>query len=131
MPDTRRVVAALIWDDHGRFFAARRPLDKARANLWEFPGGKVEKGESDASALRRECLEELSCDIEVLSPYMALTHRYDDLTVNLALYTCRFLTPPRMIEHTGFLWVRPDEIDGLAFCPADKAILDRLKGGRA
>ena len=85
MARTIEVVAALIWRS-GRFLACQRPPHKARALLWEFPGGKIEPGESGPEALVRECREELDADIRVLGAFMDVTHAYPDLTVHLTLY---------------------------------------------
>ena len=88
MARTIEVVAALIRKDD-RFLVCQRPPDKARALLWEFPGGKIEPGESGPEALVRECREELGADIRVLSAFMDVTHAYPDLTVHLTLYESR------------------------------------------
>jgi 8-oxo-dGTP diphosphatase len=122
-----RVVAALFTDEQGRFFAARRPDDKKQGGLWEFVGGKVDEGESDEAALIRECFEEMDCKVAVGDCYCELTHRYPDIVVTLALYRCEFLSPPRMLEHTGFLWLHPLEASDSNFCPADAPILAMLR----
>lgn len=120
------VVAALIWDG-GRFFACQRPNHKARGGLWEFPGGKVEPGETHAQALKRECREELGIPVRVDSLFMSLTHEYPDLTVRLYLYTCALCgKAPEMLEHQAFAWLSKEDIPSYAFCPADAEILRRI-----
>ena len=72
------VVAALIWDKN-KFLICQRPANKARALLWEFVGGKVEKGETKEQALIRECKEELNIILNVMNVFMELVDRYPDL----------------------------------------------------
>lgn len=121
------VVAALIW--HGdRFLICRRPGNKARGLLWEFPGGKVEPGETDAQALIRECREELDVTLSVEALFFEVVHEYPDLTVRLRLYHAALTGEmPRMKEHFGLCFITADEIDSFAFCPADVEILERIK----
>ena len=121
------VVAALIWEN-GKFFACQRPENKARGGLWEFVGGKVEKGESKEAALIRECREELGVLIAVDNVFMDVTHPYPDITVHLTLFNARFTgEEPKMLEHQAFMWVEPEEADETIFCPADKEILDEIR----
>lgn len=121
------VVAALIWDGD-KFMACQRPAHKARGLLWEFVGGKVEKGETKPEALIRECREELDVTVSVGEIFMELTHEYPDMTIRLTLFNARIAEgTPKLIEHNAIRWIRPSEIDGMDFCPADEEILKRLK----
>ena len=121
------VVAALIWRGD-RFLACQRPAHKARGLLWEFVGGKVEAGETLQDALIRECQEELAVSIAVDSVFMEVTHEYPDITVHLTLFNAFIVEgEPQMLEHHALAWITPEEIDGLAFCPADEEILKCLK----
>ena len=121
------VVAALIWDGD-RFLACQRPANKARGLLWEFVGGKVEPGETREQALIRECREELAITVRVDDIYMEVTHEYPDLTVHLALFHAAIADgTPQMLEHNDLRWVTIQEMDELAFCPADEVILDELR----
>lgn len=121
------VVAALIMDDAGRALICRRPEHKARGLLFEFPGGKVDPGESHQEALARECREELGVELEVGELYMKVVHPYPDLTVALSLYRARVLEgEPRLLEHVEFVWARPRDFHRYAFCPADTEIIARL-----
>lgn len=121
------VVAALIWrGDH--FFVCQRPADKARALLWEFPGGKVDPGESHEEALIRECREELAVDLKVGDLYMQVTHDYPDLQVRLFLYHARILAgEPQLLEHADSRWITARQLDDFDFCPADEEIIRKLK----
>lgn len=124
---TIEVVAALIWQD-GRFFACQRPNHKARGGLWEFVGGKTEKGETGEEALVRECREELDAKVIVRDVFMDVIHEYPDIIVHLTLYNAFFDgEEPKLIEHQAFMWVSPDEIDDSIFCPADQVILERIR----
>lgn len=76
-PKYTEVVAALIVKD-GRYLICRRPYGKARGGLWEFVGGKVEKGETKQQALKRECMEELAAQIDVGEEFCSVTHVYPD-----------------------------------------------------
>ena len=121
------VVAALIWRE-GRFLACQRPAHKARGLLWEFVGGKVERGESREEALIRECREELNVEIEVGDVFMSLVHEYPDITVNLILYNASIpCGEPEMLEHNDIKWLSPEEIPQYEFCPADKDILAEIR----
>ena len=121
------VVAALIWRGE-RFLACQRPAHQARGLLWEFVGGKVEPGETKAQALIRECQEELTVTVIPGEIFMEVTHEYPDLTVHLTLFHARLAEgEPQPLEHNDLRWITIEEIDQLAFCPADEVILERLK----
>lgn len=121
------VVAALIWNDD-RFLICQRPAHKARGLLWEFVGGKLEPGESAPEALIRECREELGITVSVGERFMELIHEYPDITVHLTLYNAVITQGvPQLLEHRAMAWIAPDEIPHYTFCPADAAILERLR----
>ena len=122
-----RVVAALIEKD-GKIMICRRPPHKKRGGLWEFVGGKVEKGESDEEALRRECREELNVGIGVGELFTDVTHVYPDLTVELLVYRAFILSgAPELLEHTEIRYVSKEQLDAFDFCPADKTVLEKIK----
>lgn len=124
------VVAALIWNEEGRVLICQRPAHKARALLWEFPGGKVEKGESREDALMRECREELAVTLQVGKLYTEVTHAYPDLTVRLFLFHSRIVDgTPKRLEHADFAWVDPRKLQQYDFCPADFDIIARMTEG--
>ncbi len=123
------VAAALIWDKD-RFMICRRPENKARALLWEFPGGKVEPGETAAQALVRECREELGIAISVGGIFMEVVHEYPDLAVRLTLFNAAIAEGiPQKLEHEDIRWITASEIPDYTFCPADEKILRRLQSG--
>ena len=121
------VVAALVWQGE-RFLACQRPPHKARGLLWEFVGGKVEPGETREQALIRECREELDVTVRVGGIFMELVHEYPDLTVHLTLFHAGIAEgTPRLLEHQALRWLTVEEMDQYPFCPADQAILARLR----
>lgn len=122
------VVAALIRRG-GKILICRRPADKARALLWEFPGGKVEKGETKQQALVRECREELALEVVPGSVFCEVTHVYPDITIHLTLFNCTAKGEPQRLEHSDLKWVLPGEVTNYEFCPADKEIVEKIAGG--
>lgn len=120
------VVAALI-QDGDKLLICQRPKNKARALLWEFVGGKVEKGESREQALIRECKEELNITLAVGDVFMEVTHEYLDITVHLTLFNAAIASGvPEKIEHNDIKWVTKNQLIEYEFCPADQAILEEI-----
>lgn len=124
------VVAALIKNGSGQFLICRRPAHKARALQWEFPGGKIEKGETPEAALMRECREEMDVEIRCGGEYADLVYQYPDLTVHLHLISCRIEQgSPRKIEHCDMRWIDIGQADQYDFCPADRLFIEQMKRG--
>jgi 8-oxo-dGTP diphosphatase len=97
--------------------------------LWEFPGGRVEQGESDADALKREVRHRLDVDIEVGQLISFVSHPYEHYVVDLHLYECRVVAGQlRAANVNAFRWVTSDEFDRLPFTPADEASMNKLLG---
>ena len=120
------VVAALIWKGD-KFMICQRPVNKARALLWEFVGGKVELGETKEEALIRECKEELDIILSVDDAFMDVVHEYPDLTVHLTLFNATIAEgEPQKLEHNDIRWIIPSEIPNYEFCPADEEILAKI-----
>lgn len=120
------VVAALI-KRGDKFLICQRPQNKARGLLWEFVGGKVEKGESKKQALMRECKEELNIILDVGDVFIDVTHEYPDIVVHLTLFNAVIAEgEPQLIEHNDMKWITATEIPDYEFCPADKVILQKL-----
>ncbi|MCL1834685.1 MAG: (deoxy)nucleoside triphosphate pyrophosphohydrolase [Oscillospiraceae bacterium] len=113
------VVAALIWDDD-RFLICQRPEHKARPLLWEFPGGKVEPGESMEKALIRECFEELGIVLAVGSVFNDTVYAYDEITIHLTVLGAVISEgKPQLLEHADLRWIKKSDITFYSFCPAD------------
>jgi 8-oxo-dGTP diphosphatase len=125
-----RVVAAVVRRD-GRILVTRRPARGSRAGQWEFPGGKVEPGESEPAALEREIREELGCGVEVGPLVLRHRHAYPDLEVELAFYECRLEAgaEPRCLGVAALEWAPAGTLSGYDFLEADRAVLDAIERG--
>ena len=122
------VVAALIRDEN-RVLLCRRPEEKAQGGKWEFPGGKIEPGETGEAALKRECREELDVTLAVGHALADVTQDYPGRTVHLTLYEARIASgTPRKLEHSEIRWVLPEEIEAYDLCPADARLMALLRG---
>jgi 8-oxo-dGTP diphosphatase len=120
-------VAALLEAEPGRYLVQQRLPGKSRGLLWEFPGGKVEPGESDVEALVREGREELGVELEVGALRFQTRHAYADLTVDLHLYAARVRSgSPRPLGAHALRSVTPAEMLELPFCEADLPLLRAL-----
>ncbi len=96
--------------------------------LWEFPGGKIEPGESKQVALKREISEELECTIEVGAEIVTTVHEYEDGSVTLTTLYCHIVEgTPRLTEHSSMKWLRPDELETLEWAPADIPAIARIR----
>jgi 8-oxo-dGTP diphosphatase len=120
------VVAALFRDGARRVLLTRRRADQPMPLLWELPGGKVEEGESPASALAREVREELGCDAEVGRIFEVVHHRYDDFDLLMLVYACVLVGEPRAVEVAELAWVAPAELARYDVLPADVALCRRI-----
>jgi len=124
------VVACALVDGDGRVLVAERPPGKAMAGLWEFPGGKVERGETPEAALIRELKEELSIDVTAscLAPLSFASHAYDHFHLLMPLYVCRKwdgAIMPREGQNTQ--WKKPRDLFDLPMPPADKPLIAALR----
>ena len=123
-----RVVAAFI-ERNGKVLLAQRPPNKARAGFWEFPGGKVEPGEGDAAALRRELAEELGVEATVGEALGVSHHRYHaNLEIELHLYRVEITAAcdPKGLEAQATSWLALGEIAEEVLCEADRPLLRDL-----
>jgi 8-oxo-dGTP diphosphatase len=122
------VTAAVIFEKEN-VLITRRPMDKVHAGLWEFPGGKVDPGESPEEALCREIREELDVEIRVKGIFEVAFYRYDWGPVLILAYSCQLLTAD--LCHVGVAdhrWVHPRELADFSILPADRPIIARLNG---
>lgn len=123
-----RVVAAVIAED-GRYLVTQRRPTAVLPLLWEFPGGKVEAGESDLEALRREVKHRVGVDVEPGVAISSVSHAYEHYTVELHLYDCRITRgEPQAVNVHQFRWVESQDFDQLPFTPADEASMSKLLG---
>ena len=124
------VSAVALIDPDGRVLMAQRPEGKAMAGLWEFPGGKVEPGETPEAALIRELEEELGIDTweSCLAPLTFASHRYEGFHLLMPLFACRkWRGQPRAREGQALRWVRPAELRDLPMPAADLPLVPILR----
>jgi 8-oxo-dGTP diphosphatase len=124
------VAAVALVDPDDRVLIARRPEGKAMAGLWEFPGGKVDPGETPEAALIRELREELAIDTEesCLAPFTFASHAYDGFHLLMPLYVCRvWQGTPRRVEHSALKWVAPRDLRDYPMPPADEPLVAMLR----
>ena len=125
---TIRVVAAVLERD-GRYLITQRRASAVLPLLWEFPGGKVESGETDAEALKREVMHRLGAEIDCGKLISFVSHPYEHYVVDLFLYECTLKSAalePRAVN--AFKWVASSDFDQYPFTPADEASMNKLLG---
>lgn len=121
------VVAGAIVKD-GKVFAAQRGNKGKTAFKFEFPGGKIEPGETPEQALARELREELSINVEVHELITAIIDEYEDVILHIDTYRCSLISgEPTLSEHIAMAWSNKEELDNLEFSPADKPTLEKIK----
>ena len=119
---TLTVVAGLLIDSDGRILLAQRPAGKSMAGLWEFPGGKVNDGETPEYALIRELNEELGImtGVDCLQPITFASHSYDDFHLLMPLYACRtWKGTPSGLEGQAIKWVHKNDLQNYPMPAAD------------
>jgi 8-oxo-dGTP diphosphatase len=124
------VSAVALIDRDGRVLLARRPEGKSMAGLWEFPGGKVEPGETPEAALIRELHEELGIDTwaSCLAPLTFASHGYPDFHLLMPLFACRkWEGIPQSREGQALKWVRPEDLRDYPMPPADLPLIPILR----
>ena len=123
---TIRVVAAII-RDKGRIFATQRGYGPYKDG-WEFPGGKIEPGETPEEALKREIREELDTEIEVGEPAGHIEYDYPEFHLSMDCFFCTLLSGSLTLkEHEAARWLFPAELDSVSWLPADRSLIDGLK----
>jgi 8-oxo-dGTP diphosphatase len=122
-----RVVAALLERDDGKVLITQRRPQAFMPLKWEFPGGKVEPGETDQQALARELTEELDIQVEVGEHFMGLNHSYPEFELDFQVYRCRLLSgEPKKVAVHNFRWVTVNDLDNYEFPPADLPTVKQL-----
>lgn len=121
------VMAGVLLDDNGCVLLAQRPAGKHLAGFWEFPGGKLEAGETPLAALARELLEELGIHVRDAEPLVCLPWRYEDRELLLdAWRVSSWRGEPRSLEAQPLQWMLPASVDPMILAPADRVILAEL-----
>lgn len=124
------VTAVALIDVDGRVLLAQRPADKPMGGLWEFPGGKIEPGETPESALIRELTEELAIDTaeSCLAPLTFASHSYETFHLIMTLFVCRkWKGQPQPVEGGQLRWVRPNALRDYPMPPADIPLIPVLQ----
>jgi mutator protein MutT len=124
-PKPTRIAIAVV-EHAGRYLIGRRPEGVPLAGYWEFPGGKVQSGETAEQAAARECLEETDVEVAVGPPYPPVVHQYAHGKVALEFFACRPLKPEQT-PRPPFRWVLAAELDGYQFPEANGGLLAYLK----
>lgn len=119
---------AVIWNEQKQILIDKRPAKGLLGGLWEFPGGKVERGETLEECIKREIQEELAIEIEVQEHLITIDHAYTHFKVTLNVYHCRYLSgEPQPLECDEIRWVTLDEIEQFPFPKANEKIITALK----
>lgn len=126
--ESKRIeVAAAIIEKDGKILICRRAENKTRALKWEFPGGKIEPGETPEQAVRRECREELDVGLCVKGEFMRVLHSYPDIEIQLTVFRTAIIgSDPRCIEHKEIRFVYPSELADFELCPADITVAEKI-----
>ena len=121
------VVGAFIVNENGEVLICKRPQNKKQAGLWEFPGGKIEKGESPEQALIREIQEELACEITPIEKMTDINYSYPDFDIHLQIIKAKLnVGTPKALEHEEIKWVKPSEFKRYKWCPADEEFVKNI-----
>ena len=121
------VVGAVVWNS-GRILAAQRKEGTKLGGLWEFPGGKIEAGESAKAALVREIEEELEATVDVGEMICEVDHEYDFATVRLTTFHCNLVSGDLVLnDHDDVRWLFPSELRTVEWAPADLPTIDILE----
>jgi 8-oxo-dGTP diphosphatase len=121
------VVGAVIVRD-GKILCAQRGAGGALAGMWEFPGGKIEAGETPREALEREITEELRCEVRTNNLVETTTYEYDFGSVTLTTFYCELITgTPQLTEHAAVRWLRPADLLELSWALADVPAVHRIQ----
>ncbi len=124
---TIEVVAAIIYDGNGRFFATQRGYGEMKDG-WEFPGGKIEVGETAEEALKREIWEELKTRIAVHELITTVEWDYPKFHLTMHCFLCNIENGyPVLLEHEAACWLTKEQLDNVDWLPADKIVVDKLK----
>lgn len=122
------VVAAALYNREGCVLIAERPPGKHMAGRWEFPGGKVDSGESEAQALSRELREELGVEVTASRPFMRLTHSYGDRDVELSMWIVDgYEGKPQSLDGQRLKWVQPARLAEEDILEADLPFVEALR----
>ena len=124
---TIRVVAGLLQREDGKVLITQRRPQAFMPLKWEFPGGKVEPGETDQQALSRELREELDIEVQVGDHFMGLKHAYPDFEVDFQVYACSIISGDlKKLAVNDYRWVAVTDLETFEFPPADRPTVEQL-----
>jgi A/G-specific adenine glycosylase len=127
----KQIGVAVIWNANEQILIDRRPMNVTLGGLWEFPGGKIEPGETVNDCIQREIREELGIEVVVGNKLIAIEHTYSHFRITLHVYNCQHLQgEPQPLECDEVRWVTVEELDLYAFPEANQQIIDVLKTKR-
>ncbi|MDV6379134.1 (deoxy)nucleoside triphosphate pyrophosphohydrolase [Sporosarcina sp. GW1-11] len=127
MKKSVHVVGAVIENDEGEILSALRSPTMTLPNYWEFPGGKIEQGETPEEALQREIQEELECVIQVREAVEDTTYEYEKVIVRLETFMAKIVEgTPIATEHAELRWIPREQLAGLDWAPADIPAIEKL-----
>ncbi len=124
----KKIGVAVIYDRQGRILIDRRPAKGLMGGLWEFPGGKIEQGETPEECIKREIFEELAIEIEVREHFMTIAHEYSLFHIVLIVHLCHHIGgEPQMLCCDEIRWVKPEELFEFTFPEANLQIVKALQ----
>jgi len=131
IPHHKIIGVAVIWNNQEQILIDRRRLQGSMGGLWEFPGGKIEPGETVPECIEREIYEELGIRVEVGEHLITIDHTYPELRVTLTVHHCRHISGiPQAIECDEIRWVSVSELEQFAFPQANSQIITALSVGK-
>ncbi|WP_078410118.1 (deoxy)nucleoside triphosphate pyrophosphohydrolase [Priestia abyssalis] len=131
MKKTVKVVGAVSINKQSEILCALRSPNMSQPNVWEFPGGKIEEGESPEESLVREIKEELGCTVKVYELIEDVVHEYPNITVHLLTYRTKIVNgTPTAKEHAEIKWMALEELSSLQWAPADIPTVKALLSGK-
>lgn len=123
-----KVVGAIIENKKGEILCTLRPSEKILGNYWEFPGGKIEDGETAYEAIKREIKEELEAEVEPYEILGNVFHKYERGVINLIGIRCRLISKEfKLLEHDSYIWLKKKNLSSLIWAPADIELISKLK----
>jgi mutator protein MutT len=124
----KQIGVGVIWNSSGQILIDKRKMSGAMGGLWEFPGGKIEAGETVADCIVREIREELDIEIMVQEHLISIEHTYPTFKVTLIVHNCQYLSGiPQPIECDEIRWVNISDLDRYSFPAANSAIIEAIR----
>ncbi|MCJ8343210.1 MAG: (deoxy)nucleoside triphosphate pyrophosphohydrolase [Cetobacterium sp.] len=128
MKKVLKVIGGVIENSKKEILCTLRPENKSLGNMWEFPGGKIEKGETLEEGLKRELLEELNIKVKNIEYYTNSIMEYDNIIIDLTCYKCEIEDENslELLEHKAYVWLERENLNSLKWVPTDISIMEKL-----